>query len=147
MVNAGPMVTGWFADLCVTDVAASREFYVRLLGLDVAVDHGWYVELSDDLGRVVLALVEDGHETVPAASGGPPRGLLVSFEVDDAAAVRARADELEAPTVVELCTELGQRHVMMADPDGTIVDVIERVPMTAADLRRLAVLRRASRSC
>ena len=140
------MVTGWFADLCVADVAASREFYVHLLGLGVAVDHGWYVELAHD-GRVALALVEDGHETIPAASAGPPRGLLVSFEVDDAAAVRDRADELGAPTLVELCTELGQRHVMVADPDGTIVDVIERVPMTAADRRRLAALRRASRSC
>jgi catechol 2,3-dioxygenase-like lactoylglutathione lyase family enzyme len=140
------MVTGWFADLCVADVAASRDFYARLLGLEVGVDHGWYVELTQD-GRVVLALVEDGHETVPAASAGPPRGLLVSFEVDDAATGRVRAGELGAPTVVELCTELGQRHVMVADPDGTIVDVIERVPMTAADVRRLVVLRRASRSC
>jgi catechol 2,3-dioxygenase-like lactoylglutathione lyase family enzyme len=141
------MVTGWFADLCVADVVRSREFYARLLGLEVAVDHGWYVELADDEGRVVLALVEDGHETVPAASAGPPRGLLVSFEVDDATAVRATADELGAPTIVELRTELGQRHVMVADPDGTIVDVIERVPMTAADRRRLVALRRASRPC
>ena len=135
------MVTGWFADLCVSDVAASRRFYTDLLDLEVDVDHGWYVELSHD-GRVVLALVERGHQTVPAAAGHPPRGLLVSFEVDDAAAVGARAGALGAPTVVELCSELGQRHVMVADPDGTIVDVIERMPMTAADLRRLVGLRR-----
>jgi catechol 2,3-dioxygenase-like lactoylglutathione lyase family enzyme len=138
------MVTGWFADLCMSDVSASRRFYTDLLGLDATVDHGWYVELSQN-GRVALALVEHGHETVPRAAGFPPRGLLVSFEVDDAAAVLARARELGAATVVELCTELGQRHVMVADPDGTIIDVIERVPMTAADLRRLVALR--ARSC
>jgi catechol 2,3-dioxygenase-like lactoylglutathione lyase family enzyme len=146
MVDTDDVVTGWFADLCVADVAVSRRFYQRLLGLDVAVDHGWYVELSQD-GRVALALVEDGHRTVPPAAAGPSRGLLVSFEVDDAAAAWARAVELGAPPVVALCTELGQRHAMVADPDGTVVDVIQRVPMTATDHRRLALLRRASRSC
>jgi catechol 2,3-dioxygenase-like lactoylglutathione lyase family enzyme len=134
------VIVGWFADLCVADVAASREFYASLLGLDVAVDHGWYAELAHD-GRVVLALVHDGHETVPPAAAGPARGLLVSFEVDDAAAVRTTARALGAPTILDLRTELGQKHLMVADPDGTIVDVIERVAMTASDRRRLASLR------
>jgi hypothetical protein len=33
---------------------------------------------------------------------------------------------------------------MVQDPDGTIVDVIERTPLTAADRRRLAAYRRAA---
>jgi catechol 2,3-dioxygenase-like lactoylglutathione lyase family enzyme len=137
MVDAGTVLAGWFADLCVADVRASRRFYERLLGLDVAVDHGWYVELAH-AGRVVLALVD---ETVPPEAAGPPRGLLLSFEVDEAAVVEAAARQLGAPIVVELRTELGQRHLMVSDPDGTIIDVIQRVPLTAGDRRRLAVLR------
>ena len=35
---------------------------------------------------------------------------------------------------------------MVADPDGTIVDVVERVPMTAEDVRRLAGYRRVART-
>jgi catechol 2,3-dioxygenase-like lactoylglutathione lyase family enzyme len=142
------MVTGAFADLSVRDVARSVEFYVELLGLDVVVDHGWYVELG--VGeRVVLALVVSGHETVPRHADGPARGLLVSFEVDDAAAVADRCVALGCRVVAPLTDELGQRHVMVADPDGTIVDVIERIPLTAGDVRRLAQLRRAhrARSC
>jgi catechol 2,3-dioxygenase-like lactoylglutathione lyase family enzyme len=119
-------------------------FYRELLGLDLVTDQGWYVELGSE-GRVVLALVASGHPTVPAAAAGPPRGLLVSFEVDDAAAVAQRVAALHLTPVVDLVEELGQRHLMVFDPDGAVVDVIERVPFTAADLRRLAQYRRAHR--
>jgi catechol 2,3-dioxygenase-like lactoylglutathione lyase family enzyme len=137
------MVTGWFADLCVAEVARSVRFYVELLDLDVAVDHHWYAELSAD-GRVVLALVSRGHETVPAIADVPPGGVLVSFEVDDVDCVAERLQGMDARMVWPLSTELGQRHVMVQDPDDTIVDVIERTPLTPADRRRLAAYRRAA---
>ena len=138
------VVSGAFADLCVADVAVSVAFYRRLLGLEVRTDLGWYVELADGDGdRTVLALVQSGHATVPKASVGPPRGLLVSFEVDDAEAIERLAREIGCPFVRELTTELGQCHFMVLDPDGAVVDVIERVPMTAEDRRRLFRGRRA----
>jgi catechol 2,3-dioxygenase-like lactoylglutathione lyase family enzyme len=139
------MVTGSFADLCVDDVDRSVAFYRALLQLDVLVDHGWYAELGID-GRTFLAVVERDHETIPAVSGGPPRGVLVSFEVDNAEAVARQAVRMAAPILVELVTELGQRHVMVQDPDGAVVDVIERVPLSGLDVRRLVTLRRAMRS-
>ena len=138
------MVTGAFADLCVADVGASIAFYCDLLGLTVRMDHGWYAELGT-ADRTLLALVQHGHETVPVGAGAPPRGVLVSFEVDDAAAVATRAAEMQAPSLLGLVRELGQRHFMVADPDGAVVDVIEPVPLTGPDLRRLAKLRRAAR--
>jgi catechol 2,3-dioxygenase-like lactoylglutathione lyase family enzyme len=139
------MVTGSFADLCVDDVDRSVAFYRALLQLDVLVDHGWYAELGID-GRTFLAVVERDHETIPAVSGGPPRGVLVSFEVDNAEAVARQAVRMAAPILVELVTELGQRHVMVQDPEGAVVDVIERVPLSGHDVRRLVTLRRAMRS-
>jgi catechol 2,3-dioxygenase-like lactoylglutathione lyase family enzyme len=138
------MVTGTFADLCVADVARSIAFYRELLDLEVRVDHGWYAELGT-ADRTLLAFVEGDHETVPSAAGGPPRGVLVSFEVDDVVAVAARAAALQAPVVVDLEAELGQHHFMVLDPEGAVVDVIEPVPFTTADVRRLARLRRAAR--
>ena len=139
------MVTGTFADLCVADVACSISFYRDLLDLEVRVDHGWYAELGTP-DRTLLAFVQRGHETVPPEAGGPPQGVLVSFEVDDADAVAARAAAVGAPVVVALATELGQHHLMVQDPDGTVVDVIEPVAFTAGDVRRLARLRRAGRT-
>jgi predicted enzyme related to lactoylglutathione lyase len=135
------VVVGWFPDLCVADVAASRAFYVALVDLAVLVDHRWYVELGVG-DRVALALVERGHDTLPGQAGGPPTGLLVSFEVDDVDDVATRATALHAPVVWPLTTELGQRHLMVADPDGTMVDVIQRVALRASDRRRLAGYRR-----
>jgi catechol 2,3-dioxygenase-like lactoylglutathione lyase family enzyme len=135
------VLTGWFADLCVADVAMARRFYERLLELECLVDHGWYVELG--LRRhVVLALVEAGHPTVPQDAASPQQGLLLSFEVDDVAEVAARCRALGVEVVQPLARELGQRHLMVRGPDGTIVDVIERVPLTGDDRRMLATYRR-----
>jgi len=125
-----------FADLCVADVERSMRFYGGLLDLEVLVDHGWYAELGR-AGEIRLALVEAGHETVPIEAGARPRGLLVSFEVDDVDAVAAVAHELGCRFVLEPVRELGQRHFMVADPDGAVVDVIERVDLDAEDRRRL----------
>ena len=128
------MVRNSFGDLCVSSVRESVRFYRDLLGLEVLVDHGWYVELGHD-GRVMLALVERGHPTVPADAGH-----LLSFEVDDAAGHLP-------PSIVPvwpLTRELGQLHFMVRDPDGTIVDVIERVDLTREDMRRFAAYRRAA---
>jgi len=140
----GPMVLGSFADLCVEDVGACASFYVRLLELEVMVDQGWYCELGID-GRTLLALVEQRHETVPDAADGPAHGLLVSFEVDDAQPVAVAATELGCSFLAPPVRELGQFHFMVADPNGTVVDVIERVPLTGGDRRRLAALRQRSR--
>ena len=136
------MVLGSFADLSVQDVGSSIAFYRSLLDLDVLIDHGWYAELGAG-GQALIAFVQSGHETVPEVTATRPRGVLVSFEVDDADAAYASAATLRCPVLVELVAELGQRHFMVADPDGVVVDVIERVALTAADLRRLARYRRA----
>jgi catechol 2,3-dioxygenase-like lactoylglutathione lyase family enzyme len=142
MVDGGAMVLGSFPDLCVADVDLASGFYRALLDLEVLIDHGWYAELGVG-GCTLLALVQRGHETVPAVTDVAPQGVLVSFEVDDADAAARAADRLAVPVLWPLVTELGQRHLMVADPDGAVVDIIERVPLTATDLRRLATYRRA----
>jgi catechol 2,3-dioxygenase-like lactoylglutathione lyase family enzyme len=144
MLHRRGVLLGAFADLCVPDVTATTAFYRALLDLETIVDLGWYVELG--VGeRVLLALVLDGHETIPAEVRGPPGGLLVSFEVDDVPAVAERVAAIGCRVVHGPVDELGQRHVMVADPSGTIVDVIQRIPLTMDDRRRLAGLRHAGR--
>jgi catechol 2,3-dioxygenase-like lactoylglutathione lyase family enzyme len=142
MVKGDVMVLGSFADLCVPDVGSSVAFYRSLLGLDVLVDYGWYAELGVGT-QTLIAFVQSGHETVPPVTATPPRGVLMSFEVDSADEVYANAIAARCRVLVDLATELGQRHFMVADPDGAVIDVIERVAMDVADLRRLARLRRA----
>ena len=112
-----------------------------MLDLEVVVDYGWYAELG--VGeRTLIAFVQQGHETVPAAMTMPPAGVLLSFVVDDVDQIAGRATELAHQIVWPLTTELGQRHLMIADPDGAVVDVIQHVALTAVDRRRLVQLRR-----
>ena len=139
------MVLGSFADLSVHDVEKSVAFYRSLLQLEVLVDHGWYAELGVD-GRTLIAFVQSGHETVPAITATPPRGVLVSFEVESADAVYARVAALRCDVLVDLCNELGQRHFMVTDPDGAVIDVIER-DASGAPLRRTRPARSRHHRC
>lgn len=134
------MVISSFPDVCVADVATSIDFYRALLDLEVVVDFSWYAELGAD-GRTLIAFVQRGHETVPSSMDGLPAGVLLSFVVDDVDEIAARVTAIGCPVVWPLATELGQRHVMVTDPDGAVVDVIQHVPLTVADRRRLVQLR------
>jgi catechol 2,3-dioxygenase-like lactoylglutathione lyase family enzyme len=131
-----------FADVCVADVRRSVEFYRTLLGLDEIVNHGWYAEVGT-ADRTLIAFVERGHETIPEVASTSPRGVLLSFEVDDVAPVYEVATQLDCEILSDLAAELGQHHFMISDPDGAVVDVIQRIPLTTADMRRLVRYRRA----
>ena len=82
----------------------------------IRVDHGWYAELGTR-DSALIAFVEQGHETVPVAAGGAPAGVLVTFHVDDAEPPYLRAIDTGWPVLVDLVSELGQRHFMITDPD------------------------------
>lgn len=99
-------MTNVFPALCADDVAATRDFYVDLLGFDVIFDSGWYVQLAapDDPTRQV-GIVERTHETVPE---GHRRALEAGHPI-----LRSLRDE-----------DFGQRHFITRDPAGTMVDVI-----------------------
>jgi catechol 2,3-dioxygenase-like lactoylglutathione lyase family enzyme len=140
--KAAGVLLGSFADVVVADVHRSVEFYRTLLGLDVITDHGWYAELGNG-DRTLIAFVERGHETIPSVASTPPRGVLLSFEVDDVAPVYEAAVRMACEILIDLAAELGQHHFMISDPDGTVVDVIQRIPLTTNDMRRLVRYRRA----
>ena len=127
------MINALFPVLCSSDVAAARDFYVRLFGFQVVFDAGWYVQLLDPASPAVqLGFVARDHETVPARFRVLPRGVLVTVEVDDADAIHARARDLGLPIELTLRDEaFGQRHFMTVDPDGLLVDVVKIIPHTA----------------
>ena len=127
------MITGIFPAICATDVAATRDFYVDLLGFRVIFDSGWYVQLeAPDEPRAQIGVVERDHHTVPAAFRRDPAGVLVSIEVDDVDAVHARVEAAGLRMPLSLRDEaFGQRHFMTTDPSGTLVDVITPIAPSA----------------
>jgi catechol 2,3-dioxygenase-like lactoylglutathione lyase family enzyme len=110
--------------VCTTDLAASKDFYVRLFGYGVTFEADWYVSLRR--GPYELALLDHEHPTLPAAYRRPVAGLLLNFEVADVDAEWERLVVHEGLTPeLELRDEdFGQRHFIVADPNGVLVDVI-----------------------
>ncbi|MEV0355213.1 VOC family protein [Nocardia sp. NPDC050697] len=111
-------------------IAASRDFYCRWLDFEVIFEAAWYVSLRRP-GAVPceLALLDPAHPTVPAGYGVPARGILLNVEVDDVDAEWERmvtAGGLR-PELAIRSEDFGQRHFIVADPGGVLVDVIQPI--------------------
>lgn len=129
--------------LCVDDLVQSLDFYRALFAFDVVADVGWYAELAVPGNSAQVAVVQRGHHTVPSGCDTVRGGVLVSVIVADASAVYERARQSRVDVVLDLCDEeFGQRHFMVVDPDGFVVDVIEQIPPSVAFRRQLVEGRR-----
>lgn len=114
-----------FPDICSRDLVESKEFYVSLLGFKVIFEIDWYIQLqSPSVESIQIAFVDINHPSVPKGHQKAPQGVVVTVEVDDVDAVYQKALNLKLPVIVELCDEeWGQRHFMVEDPNGLLVDV------------------------
>jgi catechol 2,3-dioxygenase-like lactoylglutathione lyase family enzyme len=127
-------ISSIFPDVTSDDLVATRDFYTSL-GLEVAWESDWYVLLHGRDPNVQLAIVDRGHDSVPGAHRQPARGVLITFEVDDATKLWVRAQELEVPIELPLKDEdFGQRHFMAVDPNGLLVDVVQTLFVPDAGL-------------
>lgn len=135
--------------LCVTDIARSAEFYCTALGFTnigaMHVDDAASARLLD-IDNLVLDLVylqRDGfrlellaYPASGATSDGSPRRMNVlgfthlSFRVDDADALTEAVIEHGGQLLADRTVVFagGNRGLMLTDPDGNLLEIIERVP-------------------
>ena len=118
--------TGFYPLLLVADPAEAAIFYETHLGFDRVFGNDWYVQLrSRHTPHIELALITYDHDTIPVASRTLTKGLLLSFEVVDAAAEEARLAAAGVPILQPLRDEVfGQRHFIASDPNGILLDII-----------------------
>jgi catechol 2,3-dioxygenase-like lactoylglutathione lyase family enzyme len=96
--------------------ADTREFFVDLLGFEVAMDLGWVVTLASPTNRSAQVTIISNDD--PAAPG-------ISVEVADVDAVHARAVEQGIEIAYSLRDEdWGVRRFMLREPSGTLVNVV-----------------------
>ena len=96
--------------------AETRDFFVELLGFEVAMDLGWVVTLASPTNPSVQVTIISNDD--PAAPG-------ISVEVDDVDAVHASAVERGLEIAYPLRDEeWGVRRFMLREPSGTIVNVL-----------------------
>ena len=96
--------------------AESRDFFVELLGFEVAMDMGWIVTVASPTNPSVQVSIVANDD--PAAPG-------ISVGVADVDAVHAKAVEQGLEIVYPLRDEeWGVRRFMLREPSGTVVNVV-----------------------
>lgn len=129
------MLTSFYPVICTSRLQESHDFYTGLFGFETTFEADWYVSLRrPEPPHYELALLDHTHPTMPAAYRAPVRGLLLNFEVPDVDAEWERLVGREGLRAeVELRSEdFGQRHFVVADPNGVLIDVITPIAPTAA---------------
>jgi catechol 2,3-dioxygenase-like lactoylglutathione lyase family enzyme len=105
--------------------AETRDFFVDLLGFEVAMDIGWVATVAAPGNAAVQVNIIGSDD--PAAPG-------ISVEVDDVDAVHAQALERGLEIAYALRDEdWGVRRFMLREPSGTLVNVLSHRPEAAAD--------------
>lgn len=120
-------VTSLYPVLMSRDVDAAASFYRDVIGFETTFESDWYVSLR--LGAFELAILAYDHPTVPDGYRELPRGVIVNLEVGDVDAVHKQlAGRTGMNVVLPLRDEdFGQRHFIVAAPDGVLLDIIQPV--------------------
>lgn len=118
-----------FPVLCTKSVSDSHRFYKNLFGMHAAFEIDWYVQLqSPNNESIQIAFVKIDHPSVPKSFQAAPAGTIVTLEVEDADQYHRKANELGLPIELTLRDEpWGQRHFMVVDPSGVLVDVVKLI--------------------
>lgn len=102
-------------NLSVTDLRRTVDEHVKVLGLEVVMDHGWIVTLADTDGRQLSLLTADATA---------PENPTVSVFVDDIRTAYERAIaaglEIVHPLTAE---EWGVTRFFYRDASGNVVNV------------------------
>ena len=96
--------------------AETREFFVDLLGFEVAMDLGWVVTVASPTNRSAqVNIISNDDLSAPG----------ISIGVDDVDAVHDRAVEQGFEIAYSLRDEeWGVRRFMLREPSGTLVNVV-----------------------
>jgi catechol 2,3-dioxygenase-like lactoylglutathione lyase family enzyme len=106
-------------NLASEDIAATRDFYVGLLGFDVVMDLGWIVTVASPSNAT--AQISLAAEGIRAQSDAP----VITVEVANVDAVHAAAVERGIEIVRALRDEeWGVRRFFVRDPDGRVINVM-----------------------
>jgi predicted enzyme related to lactoylglutathione lyase len=114
-------------DIKSKDLDASRQFYVDVLGLEVAMDMGFIVTLvspSNPTAQVSLMRDDDASSILPQ----------ISIEVADVDDVHSRAVSRGLHIPYPLTNEpWGVRRFFVTDPNGTVINVMCHIARAKSD--------------
>ena len=117
----------------VEDVEATSRFYETHFGFSRSFSSDWYVQLRAGSDHPFeMAVIRYDHDSIPPAGRTVTRGLILSFYVEDAAAEERRLTAAGLSIAQPLRDEVfGQRHFILADRNGLLIDVITPIEPSA----------------
>ena len=120
--------------ICTDKLIESRDFYTHNFNFEITFEADWYISLRSKESPVYeLALMNYQHPSLPEECRQPTKGLLLNFEVADVDHEYDRLKKAGLPIVFDLKSEeWGQRHFIIQDPNGLLVDVIQNIPPSEA---------------
>jgi catechol 2,3-dioxygenase-like lactoylglutathione lyase family enzyme len=127
-------LTSFYPVVCTADLLAARDFYTTYLDFRPTFESDWYISLKRrSEPQYELALLDATHPTIPEAFRKPVQGLLLNFEVEDVDAQYTRLVKVAGlPVALDLRDEdFGQRHFIIVDPAGVLIDMIQVIPPAA----------------
>lgn len=114
-----------FFSILSSDLPRAREWYVSLFGYRVEFDSDWFVHLQDPENPALeIGIIDKHHRIAAERMRQAPVGGLLTVVVDDVDDLHNQA-QARGVEIVEEPTNLfyGQRRMLIADPDGQIIDV------------------------
>ncbi|MDQ8755549.1 VOC family protein [Sphingosinicella sp. LHD-64] len=106
------------ANIAVSSVEGAKAFYGDILGMQVAMDHGWIVTFASDAqARAQVSIATEG------GSGTPVPDL--SIEVDDLDEIHRRVRQAGIAIEYGPASEpWGVRRFYVRDPFGRLVNIL-----------------------
>ncbi|MDF2671213.1 MAG: glyoxalase/bleomycin resistance/extradiol dioxygenase family protein [Paenibacillus sp.] len=125
-------INSFYPVVMTQNVAKSAEFYQQYFGFEIVYESDWYVSLrtgENQQRSYELALLDAAHPTVPANYRKKAEGLILNMEVDNVDSEYKRL-VLDARLTLEQDIrdeDFGQRHFILSDPGGVLIDVIAMI--------------------
>lgn len=125
------MLTSFYPVIATDRLQETVDFYTGLMGFETTFAADWYVSLRRQGSLPYeLAILDQTHPTIPEGYRTKVQGLLLNFEVDDVDSEWERlvVQEGLTPLLTIRSEDFGQRHFIVSDPSGVLIDVITEIP-------------------
>lgn len=119
---------GMFPLVITEEIIKCKGFYEKYFDFDVIFDSDWYIQIKNSSG-VELGFMMPNLDNQPnfLHKSYNGKGIVITFEVSDAEKEFKRLKESGLILLFDLKTEeWGQKHFMIEDPAGIVIDIVEQ---------------------
>ncbi|WP_291780868.1 VOC family protein [Cecembia sp.] len=122
------LTTRMIANLFTDNLQESKDFYEQVLDFKAEFESNWYINLKSKDNLLEIGLFPKNTDLIPATYVQHPAGVNLAFVVNDLDEVYERALHYNASIVLKPEDEfLGQRRMLLEDPNGLLLDISSRV--------------------